>query len=61
MQPLSRHDEVYQACDEPSEEIEPTCGYRKLERYSCVDLAAASPIVGIRMKIIHKIENRAAR
>lgn len=61
MQPLSRHDEVYRARDDPSEEIEPARGYRKLERYSCVDLAAASPVVGVRMKIIHKIENRAAR
>lgn len=61
MQPLSRHDEVYRARAKPGEEIEPTRGDRELKRDPRIDLAAANPVVDVRMKIVHKIENRPTR
>lgn len=61
MQPLSRHDKVYCARAKPGEEVEPTRGDRELKRDPRIDLAAANPVVGVWVEIVHKIENRAAR
>lgn len=59
VQPLPRHNHVYRKCREPGEEIQPARGYCKLKRNAGVNLAAAHPVVGVWLQVIHIIEDRA--